>query len=123
MCNSQTVKQMSLTSGQFRNSHSLVLLQKLQNEQLSGNEESGERDYLAVDDFFLMSRGDPRTGSGGCRGALCSGSERRRWRDRRCTWVEGDCWSDSEDRKKERQVVTVSNRPVSCVWVNPAFEL
>lgn len=51
---------------------------------------------------FLRSREDPRTGSGGCRGALCSRSGRRRWRDRRCTWAEDDCQSDSEDAERDR---------------------
>lgn len=56
---------------------------------------------------FLRSREDPRTGSGGCRGALCSRSGRRRWRDRRCTWVEDDCRSDSEDTERDREVVNL----------------
>lgn len=47
-----------------------------------------------------MSREDPRTVSGGCRGALYSRSGRQRWRDRRCTWVEDGCLSDSEDRER-----------------------
>lgn len=57
-----------------------------------------------------MSREDPRTDSEGCRGGLCSGSGRRRWRGRRCTWAGDDCPSDSE-RQIER----------ACVWVTAAF--
>lgn len=49
---------------------------------------------------FLRSREDPRMGSGGCRGARCSESGRRRWRGRRCTWALGGCWSGSEDTQR-----------------------
>lgn len=40
-----------LSSGHFHYSHSLVLLQKPQKKQPSGNEERGGEDYLAVDEF------------------------------------------------------------------------
>lgn len=40
-----------LSSGLFHNSHSLVSLQKPQKKQPSGNEEGGEEDYLAVNEF------------------------------------------------------------------------
>lgn len=78
-------------------------------KQPSGNEERSGEDYL-VGGCFLMSREDPRTDSEGCRGGLCSGSGRRRWRGRRCTWAGDDCPSDSE-RQIER----------ACVWVTAAF--
>lgn len=47
----------------------------------------------------LISRADRQVESGGCRGALCSRSGRRRWMGRRCTVVEDECQSGSEDRK------------------------
>lgn len=78
-------------------------------KQPSGNEERSGEDYL-VGGCFLMSREDPRTDSEGCRGGLCSGSGRRRWRGRRCTWAWDDCPSGSE-RQIER----------ACVWVTAAF--
>ena len=56
-------------------------------------------------------------GSGGCRGALCSRSGRRRWMGHRCTWVEGDCRSDSGNTEKEKRKMVsevVSDRPVTC---------
>lgn len=74
---------------------------KRKKKQPSGNEERRERSIWWRMNF-LMSREDPRTGSWGCRGARCSRSGRRRWRDRRCTWAEDDCLSDSEDTKRER---------------------
>lgn len=57
---------------------------------------------------FLRSREDPRMGSGGCRGARCSESGRRRWRGRRCTWALGGRCSGSEDTKKETATFEMS---------------
>lgn len=111
VCNSPSINRLS--NGHFHNSHSLVSLQKPQKKSsCPGMKRRGTVIWRWMS--FLMSREDPRTGSGGCRGAPCSRSGRRRWRDRRCTWAEDGCLSDSEgwERERERQVVMASNRPV-----------
>lgn len=122
VCNSPSINRLS--NGHFHNSHSLVSLQKPQKKSsCPGMKRRGTVIWRWMS--FLMSREDPRTGSGGCRGAPCSRSGRRRWRDRRCTWAEDGCLSDSEGWERERdkwswQVTDLSD---AGVWFIPAFEL
>ena len=103
-----------LFSSQFQSSHSMVSLQKPQKK-------AAVWEWIPI----LMSREDLQTGSGGCRGALCSRSGRRRWMGHRCTWAEGDCWSDSGNTEREKWSVRrwVTGLSHVGVWVNPAFKL
>lgn len=124
MCKESAHLKKCLSSGQFHISPSLVLLQKPRKSSRLGmkrGRRAGGRDNIWQWMSFLMSREDLHRGSGDCRGALCSGSERRRWRDRKCTWAEDECQSGSEDTERERAVV--SDMSEVGVWVNPAFEL